>query len=299
MDILVATDFSDNSKTALKQGAFLAKQQMGSELEVVHVVDLSVGDNAWRILVETPEEIEEEALEEAQTKLEAFVAETLDELPEKITYTLRLGNPVDELLELAAGRQDPLILVGTRGASRVKEFLLGNTSRRLVRRGESSVVLVPADAPVGAPKDLVVGVDFSALSKQALRRAAMMARTYDAKMHVVYGYVLPEVATFDGSMASVSSEVGELVEEKEAALGQMLLELGVDDVVESIDAVQLPPAQAIRATAEEREAGYIFVGTHGRRGVKRFFLGNTAERVIRKAPCSIFVVHGADEKDAD
>lgn len=295
MDILVATDFSDNSRPALKQGAFLA-EQLGSDLEVVHVVDLSAGDNAWRVLVETPEEIEQEALIEARSKLEAFVDDTLEQRPGKVEFTARLGNPVDELLALAEKRDDPLIIVGTRGASRLKEFFLGNTARRLVRRGEAAVILVPPEAPTRAPKNLVVGVDFSSVSREALRRGAMMARTYDAKLHVVYGYVLPEVATFDGSMASLGSELDDLVAEKEAAIGQMVLDLGVDDVLGSIEAVQLPPAQAIRATAEDKEAEYIFVGTHGRQGVKRFFLGNTAERVIRRAPCSIFVVQVPDEE---
>lgn len=289
MDILAATDFSENSKAALQHAAFLANQ-LGSTLEVIHVVDLAAGDNAWRVLVETPEEIEREAIIDAREKLEIFFEESVDSSPPKLKFDALLGSPVDQLLSLAEKRDDPLIVVGTRGASRIKEFLLGNTARRLVRRGEVPVILVPPGTETKAPEDIVVGVDFSEPSTEALRRAAMMARTYDAKLHLVYGYVLPEVATFEGSMASVSSDMDELVEEKKRALARVVEEAKVDDVVDTISAIHLPPAQAIGTTAEDRGADYIFVGTHGRRGLKRFFLGNTAERVIRKAPCPIFVV---------
>ncbi len=289
MDLLVATDFSDNSKAALRWGAFFARQ-LGSKATVIHVVDLAAGDNAWRILVETPDEIERHAVVEAENRLEEFTRETVDELSDDISYRVELGSPSDEILATAETFDDPIIVVGTQGKSRFQEFFLGNTARRLVRQSTPPVIMVPPEAEVSTPKELVVGVDFSEASKEAIRRSALMARTYDARVHLVYGYVLPEVATFDGSMASIATETDDLVEEKEKGLAKIVGEVEADDVVETISAVQLPPAQAIIEEAKERDAQFIFVGSHGRRGVKRFFLGNTAERVMRNAPCPLFVV---------
>lgn len=296
MNLLVATDFSENSKAAVRLGAFLA-QQLGSEMVLLHVVDLGAGDNAWRILVQTPEEVEQQSVVEAGEKLENFIDETLDERPEDLEFRVLLGNPIDELLDHAEKYTDPVFIAGTRGASRMKEIFLGNTSRRLVRRSEFPMILVPPKAEISTPKNLVVGVDFSDTSREAVRRAAMMARTYAAKLHPVYGYVLPEVATFDGSMASMSVATDDLVTEKKRALEKMVREVGADDVVDEVQALQLPPAQAVMSVAEDVDAQYIFMGTHGRRGISRFFLGNTAERVIRNAPCPIFVVRGPEEED--
>lgn len=289
MNILVATDFSDNSKAALRWGAFLA-DQLGSDLTVIHVVDLAAGDNAWRVLVETPDEIERSAVIEAREKLEGFCEETLSEVPEGITFRAILGNPIDELLVEAESSTDPIIIAGARGASRLREFFLGNTARRLVRQSEYPVILVPPEAEVSKPENLVVGVDFSEPSKEAIRRAAVMARTYKASVHLVYGYVLPEVATFEGSMATAASDFDGLIDEKREALEQLVVELGAEDVVAEVTALQQPPAAAIVGTAEDDKAQFVFVGSHGRRGVKRFFLGNTAERVMRNSPCPIFVV---------
>ena len=289
MNIIVATDFSEHSIPALKWGAFLS-QQLGSDLTVMHVVDMAAGDNTWRILVETPEEIEQSALVEARKKLQDFVHEHCDLDDDKVEYSCCLGTPIDEVLKEAESKDDPVIVAGTRGASRIKEFILGNTARRMVRQSEYPMVLTPPNAEVKKPANLVVGVDFSDPSKEAIRRAAAMARTYDASVHLIYGYVLPEVATLDGSMGSISTEIDDIVADKKNSLQEMVKELGADDVVESVECIHLSPAQAIIQTADEYDAQWIFVGSHGRRGLKRFFLGNTAERVMRKAPCPIFVV---------
>ncbi len=288
MNVLVATDFSDESKAALRWGAFLA-DQLGSKLIVVHVVDLAAGDNAWRVLVETPEEIEQSALVSARERLEEFVDETVKKHPSQVELRTVLGAPVDEILAEAKHTDNVLIVAGTRGASRMKEIFLGNTARRLVRRSGVPVVLVPPEADVQTPQRMVVGVDFSGPSREAIRRAAMAARTYGATVHAVYGYVLPEVSTVEGTMLTNVERYDELVEEKRRKLEEIVAELDADDVIVEVSAVQQSPERALIHTAEDDGAQMIFVGTHGREGFKRFFLGNTAERVMRKSPVPVFV----------
>ncbi|HEU0299974.1 MAG TPA: universal stress protein [Longimicrobium sp.] len=50
------------------------------------------------------------------------------------------------------------------------------------------------------------------------------------------------------------------------------------------------PAHEIVAAAREWEADLIVVGTHGRRGIGRMFLGSVAETVLRHAPCAVLVI---------
>lgn len=298
MNVLVGTDFSDQSKAAVRWGAFLA-DQLGSKLILTHVVDLAAGDNAWRVLVETPEEIEESALVDARERLETFFDETVSTPPPDVEFRAVLGTPVDELLAEADHTEGVVMVVGTRGASRLKEIFLGNTARRLVRRSPHPVVLVPSDAEVSQPERIIVGVDFSQPSRQALRRAAMAARTYGATVHAIYGYVLPEVSTVEGAMLTDMEQYDELIEEKRQALEKMIKEEGADDVVDEVSALQLPPEHAVVQTAKDENAQFIFVGSHGREGFKRFFLGNTAERVMRKSPIPVFVAPGIEEEESE
>ena len=52
------------------------------------------------------------------------------------------------------------------------------------------------------------------------------------------------------------------------------------------------PADAIVRTAKARGARMIVMGTHGRRGAARFFLGSVASRVVAAAHCPVLTVRG-------
>jgi len=51
-------------------------------------------------------------------------------------------------------------------------------------------------------------------------------------------------------------------------------------------------ADQIVRTSRARHAGMIVVGTHGRTGVARFFLGSVAGRVVATAHCPVLTVRG-------
>jgi len=66
---------------------------------------------------------------------------------------------------------------------------------------------------------------------------------------------------------------------------QVLCAVPTHEVIEEGDA-----ADVICKEAADRGADVIVVGTHGRTGVKRFFLGSVSEHVVRRAPCPVLVV---------
>lgn len=52
------------------------------------------------------------------------------------------------------------------------------------------------------------------------------------------------------------------------------------------------PAEAIRLAARRLRAGTIVIGTHGRSGLGRWFMGSVASRLVRIAPCPVLTVRG-------
>jgi len=52
------------------------------------------------------------------------------------------------------------------------------------------------------------------------------------------------------------------------------------------------PKEVILEEAKDWNADLIVVGSHGRRGLKRFLLGSVAEAVAMNAHCSVVVVRG-------
>jgi nucleotide-binding universal stress UspA family protein len=51
-----------------------------------------------------------------------------------------------------------------------------------------------------------------------------------------------------------------------------------------------PPARTIVTVADDLEADYIVMGSHGRSGASRILLGSVAESVARRAPCPVLIV---------
>ena len=66
--------------------------------------------------------------------------------------------------------------------------------------------------------------------------------------------------------------------------------LGVRDVVGELVVRTGEPAHTIHEVAQELGADMICMGSHGRRGLQRLLLGSTAQRVLRHAPCAVYVL---------
>lgn len=56
------------------------------------------------------------------------------------------------------------------------------------------------------------------------------------------------------------------------------------------------PGDAIVAAADSEKVDLIVVGSHGRSGVSRFFIGSVSDYVVRHAHCPVMVVRGGAEK---
>ena len=89
--ILVATDFSDASKTAVLLGAKLA-ERADVRLHLLHVVDM--GEHPLRLFFESADALRERVDEDAQERLTTFAAEVLGDVAD-VELTVKFGHPVD------------------------------------------------------------------------------------------------------------------------------------------------------------------------------------------------------------
>ncbi|RAL24735.1 hypothetical protein DL240_00560 [Lujinxingia litoralis] len=291
MTVLCATDFSENSQGALRLAADLARGT-GRSLLVTHAVDLAAGDQGWRVLVEAPDEIEASVREEAQQRLESFFDESVDasRRPGLVRFEVCMGSPAEAILDLASKEATSMVVVGTRGASRLREIFLGSVANSLVRQSEVPVVLAPPETASGTFKTIVVGLDLSPVSGPVLRRAATLAREQDGRIHVVHALIVPEVTGLAMSLNEPASRLSELRAERHAQLRQLVSDEGAQDVVDEVHVMVEAPDRAVVSHAATINADLIAMGTRGRRGWSRFFLGNSAERTMRRAGCPVFVV---------
>jgi nucleotide-binding universal stress UspA family protein len=143
-------------------------------------------------------------------------------------------------------------------------------------------------------KRILVPVDFSTHSSEAIRAAADLAARYDGAVTLlnvwegsVYyfpeGYVLYSPDHLRKVMTELGRELDASRREAEVA-GAPRVETKQREGVAATEIVDF---------AREGEFDLIVMGTHGRTGVKHALMGSVAERVVRKAPCPVLTLHAA------
>jgi len=142
-------------------------------------------------------------------------------------------------------------------------------------------------------KSIVVGVDGSPTATQALRRAAHLADSTGAELHVVCAYQNAALASV-GELSLASSSIGEaLLGAAEELLAEAVKALGVDSITVTTHAVEGEASDALIDTAEQFKCDLIVVGNRGMRGGKRLLLGSVPNRVAHHAGRDVMIVHTA------
>jgi nucleotide-binding universal stress UspA family protein len=136
--------------------------------------------------------------------------------------------------------------------------------------------------------------DFSAGSEAAFQYASDLARDYGARLIVLHA--LEPAIAIAGEGALVPFDLDELGAEARRRLEDIPAGRGV-----RLDRVlrEGPSALTVVEVAREVNADLIVMGTHGRTGIGRLFLGSVAEEVLRKAPCPVLTVKAGQAAKAD
>jgi nucleotide-binding universal stress UspA family protein len=138
-----------------------------------------------------------------------------------------------------------------------------------------------------ALKSILFATDFSPCSNAALPYALSVARRYGARLHAAH--VMPTKA----EMLFMSPESWPEVAEEEDKRIQAYIEQ-LEKQFQGLPHDMLTPtgkvADALAQIIEEREIDLLVLGTHGRAGVGKLFLGSVAEETIRRAACPVLSV---------
>jgi nucleotide-binding universal stress UspA family protein len=142
---------------------------------------------------------------------------------------------------------------------------------------------------------IVVGVDGSEASKEALRWAAAEARLRGARLRVVHAWTVPlSIAAPEPSVLGHPMLPGPSVEEVRAALAERA-ERVLDDAVAGLEGVEVEPelvegtpAHALVRAAEG--ADLVVVGSRGLGGFKGLLLGSVSQQCTHHAPCPVVIV---------
>lgn len=154
----------------------------------------------------------------------------------------------------------------------------------------------PAQAWHCPPRTIVAAVDFEAASARAVGLAGQIAATTGAALRVVHAersemppYFTPaQIAQLEQERAEATRELADELQR----FARQATRWPVESVV-----AEGPPVDTILHAAVG--ADLLVLGTHGRRGPARWWLGSVAERIVRAAPLPVLVARAEGAGDAN
>ena len=145
--IVVGTDFSESAGMAVGQAAALAKA-CGAKLHVITAFKPAMTASMAASSLEVMAYGGVEFLQEAESKLSAEIDATLDRLAKELTSDgiavtthAIAGDPADALIDAAEQVEADLIVIGNRGMSGVKRFVLGSVPNKIAHHAPCSVLI--------------------------------------------------------------------------------------------------------------------------------------------------------------
>jgi len=280
-NVLIATDFSHYSNTALHFGLEISESYNASA-SIVFVVPndpyLLAGPDAYV----AARDAARRDLEELEADLKRTHA---DLAPERYHLYLLEGDIAEAILDFARKKEADLIVLGTHGRGGLRKALLGSVAERVFRHAPVPVLtLGPAvrhSLCHPAPTNILAAADFTPASRRAVRYAAALAQERNAKLTLVHvldpGHLqhLPDRAAIERGM---ERRLRELVT-GEAEGVHCSVRVAVGRVTRSILDI-----------AREEAADLLVMGVRSSSGVLDRLAIPHAYEVVREAPCPVLTL---------
>jgi nucleotide-binding universal stress UspA family protein len=140
---------------------------------------------------------------------------------------------------------------------------------------------------------ILVPIDFSPTSDQALQYAAALAEEFGASLkivHVIEDRLMTGPWPAEVYLGELPKLREDLVKEAERRMLTCLESLTAKGIATTGEVIIGGPSHVILEQAGTAGVDLIVMGTHGRTGITHLLIGSVAERIIRHAPCPVFVV---------
>lgn len=180
--IIVPVDFSEYSEYALETASILAKKN-NAEILVLHMLEMSEA-----ILTRAGTDMQMETmffLKLAEKKFEEFLKKDyLKGL--KITPIIKHFKVFSEVNEVAEENGADLIIMGSHGASGLKEFFIGSNTEKVVRHSNIPVMVIKHNPILVDFEHVVFACDFSEDAVKPFINATKFFKKLGSKVHLIY-----------------------------------------------------------------------------------------------------------------
>ncbi len=286
---LVATDLSPPARRAAQRAALLARQS-GGPLALVHVQEKDALSELRQLLGQGSADLESRLHEQTQQALAQLARELSAPDGPGVAVHLVEGTVLTAILAQAQAVNANLLVVGARGASFMRHWLLGATAERLLRKTRLPILVVK-QPPHQAYQRVLVSVDFSEWSAPAVRLARTLAP--QAQLVLLHACELP----FEGKMRFAGIDEATILHHRAtqkrealARLNDLASETALPQAAWRPWVVHGNPSDCILQQEEELDVDLIVLGKHGRGMTEELLLGSVTKHVLSQASADVLVV---------
>lgn len=279
--ILLPTDGSSPAEAAARYGVALANR-FGATLQIMSVVDTRKYSDTHPRAHEQQAALEDHA-QDAVTALADIIEETADV---SYTSTIKYGIPYETIPTYALEHDSDLIVMGTHGRSGLDRAIVGSITERVVRTSDVPVFAVPPPAHDHSPTGydaILIPTDGSAATNVAVEHGLSIAERFDARVHI-----LSVVVTGVGLLTPSDTDH----EEANEAVDSIAEKASQRGIEVSTHIQEGDPSETVRTFITDQDIDLVTMGTHGRTGTERYFIGSVTEKIVRTSDVPVITVRG-------
>ncbi len=265
-NLLIPTDFSKTSIHALEFGLELA-QKAGYHVKIFHGIDFphsyeSMYFGDANAVMDFSDKVEERAKDNLENLIRQYRTDGLS--MEKI---VEVGSLTYNIREVVEKHKIDLLVIGTTGATGLKEFLVGSNTEKVVRTVSCPVIAVPHKTQLKDIDSVMVPVDIDELRPSFLEEVSKLQQLLDCSVEFVWVKTPHDIENLD------------LLQDE---MDNLLKEYGFKKAVFNI-VKDIFPQDGILIYSRKSHAKMLVMATHARRGIAHFLEGSLTEDTLNHA----------------
>jgi nucleotide-binding universal stress UspA family protein len=262
--ILVPTDFSEHAKNALKVAAMLAKNN-DAEIYLLHMMEIPMQQlDPMSAQSDIPEALFFMKL--AQQKFKNLLA---SDFLEGLTVheTVKADITFNDIKAACKEYEIDFIVMGSHGASGLKEMFVGSNAEKVVRTSDVPVLVIKNEHESFDISNFVFASDFKEDNSETYKQAVKFAKAVGAKIHLLMVNTANNFITTHAANVRINNFIASQTFENYTITihNDISIEQGILNFSKTID------------------ADLIGISTHGRQGISHFFNGSISEDLVNHA----------------